>query len=342
MSVRKRLVLLAAAGTLAAPAAAAQAATFSVTFPTDPQSGPYMPGTVEADPGDGVTFAGSFENHPLEWVTGDFTAQETGTSRTYTFAKPGTYRFFCDFHEDMTGTVHVAGNQLATPDFTISGTPTTNAKVTFDASAIADPDGTVTKVEWDLDGNGSFETSGTARVVSKTYAKAGTYGVGVRYVDDGHETSAATRHDVVVADPAPAGGGGGGTGGADATGGGVTGGGSTTGGGPTTGAGTGDAVAPKPALRSTKVMIKGRVAALLVRLDEAGSGTATLKRGTTTLGKATIKKLAKGNATIKLTLTKAAAAKVRKGHPRSATLTLVVRDASGNARTLKKAVSLRR
>jgi plastocyanin len=355
-----RLIVLAAAGALAAPAAA-PAAGFTVTFPNTVDSGPYLPGAVEAQPGDTVTFNGAFARHPLEWVHEDFTGQDTGTSRTYAFAKPGTYAFFCDFHPDMTGTVHVAGNQLATPDFAVSAAAVaTGAKVTFDAGAIADPDGTVESVEWDLDGNGSFETTGTARVVSKTYAKAGTYGVGVRYVDDGHETSAATRHDVVVTDPA--GGGGGGSGGGSGTGGGTGGGGSggtggsggaggsggsggtggTGAGGTTTGTGPRDATAPRPALRSAKVVLKGRVASLRIRLDEAASATATLKRGSATLGKATIKRLAKGDATIKVTLDKASAAKVRKSHPLTATLTLVVRDAAGNARTLRKAVTLRR
>jgi plastocyanin len=342
-----RLVLLAAAGALAAPAAA-HAAGHTVTFPTTVDSGPYLPGAVEAQPGDTVTFDGSFARHPLEWVHEDFTGQDSGTSRTYTFAKPGTYAFFCDFHPDMTGTVHIAGNQLATPDFAVSpAAAAAGTTVTFDAGAIADPDGTVERVEWDLDGNGSFETTGTARVVSRTYAKAGTYGAGVRYVDDGHETSAVTRHDVVVTDPA-SGGGGGGTGGGAAggggggTGGGAAGGGGTPGGGgvtPTIGA---DALAPTPALRSSKMVVKGRVAALLVRLDEPARGTATLKRGSTTLGQATVRSLAKGKVTIRVTLTRTAAAKVRKGRPLTATLTLVVRDAAGNARTLKRAVTLRR
>ena len=36
--------------------------------------------------------------------------------------------------------------------------------MTFDASASADPDGTIAKYEWDLDGNGTYETdTGTTR-----------------------------------------------------------------------------------------------------------------------------------------------------------------------------------
>jgi plastocyanin len=344
-----RLALLAAAGALAAAPGAAQAAGFTVTFPNTVDSGPYLPGTVEAQPGDTVTFAGAFARHPLEWVHEDFTGQEDGTSRTYTFTKPGSYAFFCDVHPDMTGVVHVAGNQLGTPDFTASpAAATVGTKVTFDASAIADPDGTVARVEWDLDGNGSFETGGPSRTASRTYAKAGSYDVGVRYVDDGHETSAVTRHAVVVTAPSTGDPGGG----PGSTGGGSTGGGSGAGSGGTTGGGSGStgpapviigsSAAPKATLRSTRLAVRGRVASLLLRLDRAGSGTATLRRGATVLGRAQAVRVAEGAATIRITLSARAAAKVRRGRPFPATLTLVLRDADGHARTLRQAVTLRR
>ena len=44
-------------------------------------------------------------------------------------------------------------------------------QVNFDASASSDPDGTIAKYEWDLDGNGSYETNtGTTPTVSHAYA----------------------------------------------------------------------------------------------------------------------------------------------------------------------------
>jgi plastocyanin len=341
MSRARRLALLATVGALAAPAGAAHAAGFTVTFPTDPESGPYTPGVVEAQPGDTVTFDGAFANHPLEWVYQDFTEQETGTTRTYNFTKPGTYRYFCDFHADMTGTVHVAGNQLGTPDFTVApAAPAVGAKVTFDASA-ADPDGSVARYEWDLDGNGTFEVSGTARTVSKVYTKAGGVAVAVRYVDDAHETSAAVTHTVVVGatapDPGTGGGGGGGTTPAPGTPAAPGGGGGAT---PVPAAK--DTRAPLATLKSAKLKLKGRVVSFAVALDEASSATATLKRGTATLGKATIERLAKGTRTITLTLSKNNAARVPKHGTLKVTLTLVTRDAAGNARTLRRTVALRR
>ena len=51
-------------------------------------------------------------------------------------------------------------NKLPQASFTASPNPvTTNAQVNFDASASSDPDGTIVKYEWDLDGNGSYETN---------------------------------------------------------------------------------------------------------------------------------------------------------------------------------------
>jgi plastocyanin len=333
----RRLALIAAAGALAAPVAAADAADFAVSFPSDPESGPYTPATVEAQPGDTVTFSGSFANHPLEWVYADFTEQETGTTRIYTFPKAGTYRFFCDFHADMTGTVHVAGNQLGTADFGFSpAAPAIGTKVTFEAGAVADPDGSVARYEWDLDGNGTFDVVGPARTTTKTYTKAGAYAVAVRYVDDAHETSAATTHTVMVGTP-PIGGGGSTPAPGPGTG---TGTGTTTPGAPTTPGTTvpKDTRAPRATLTSTRVKVKGRRASIALRLDESASATATLKRGSKTLGQATVRALAKGTATIRVTLGR----RVVVRRTLTATLTLVTRDAAGNARTLKRTVLLRR
>jgi plastocyanin len=331
----RRVALLAVAGALAAPVAAAGAADFAVSFPGDPESGPYTPGTVEAQPGDTVTFSGGFANHPLEWVHADFTEQESGTTRTYTFPKAGTYRFFCDFHADMTGTVHVAGNQLGTADFGFSpAAPAAGARVTFQAGPVADPDGSVARYEWDLDGNGTFDVAGPSPTATKTYTKAGAYAVAVRYVDDAHETSAATTHTVVVG--APASGGGGSTpvpAPGQSTG-------TPTPGGPATpGAPLAkDARAPRATLTSTRVRVKGRRASIALRLDEAASATATLRRGARTLGRATVRALAKGTATIRVTLGR----RVVVRRSLTATLTLVTRDTAGNARTLKRTVLLRR
>ncbi len=65
----------------------------------------------------------------------------------------------------------------------------TGQEVDFDASDSTDSDGEVVKYEWDLDGNGSFETdTGTSPLASRTYTGPGSVPVKLRVTDDGDET----------------------------------------------------------------------------------------------------------------------------------------------------------
>jgi len=91
-------------------------------------------------------------------------------------------------------------NLPPTASFTLSsGTVSTGTPVTFDASGSKDPDGSIVRYEWDLDGNGSYETStGSTATVTKTYAAEGTYQVGLRVTDQGGATATATRTLVVA------------------------------------------------------------------------------------------------------------------------------------------------
>jgi hypothetical protein len=81
-------------------------------------------------------------------------------------------------------------------------------RASFDASASTDPDGTLERYEWDLDGNGSFESdSGASPRASAVYTRAGAYRVSLRVTDD-DEATATTARDirvamVVTARPAP-------------------------------------------------------------------------------------------------------------------------------------------
>src|SRR5436190_781430 len=62
-------------------------------------------------------------------------------------------------------------------------------EVSFDASSsdLSAQEAPVTAVEWDLDGDGSYETAKatTADIVKRTYATPGTYQVGLRVKADG-------------------------------------------------------------------------------------------------------------------------------------------------------------
>jgi PKD repeat protein len=80
--------------------------------------------------------------------------------------------------------------------------PKVGEAVTFDASASKDPDGTIAKYEWDLDGNGTYETStGTTAAVTHTYATAETVKVGLRVTDNGAGVG-STTHQLTVGEAA--------------------------------------------------------------------------------------------------------------------------------------------
>ena len=78
---------------------------------------------------------------------------------------------------------------------------TVGQQVAFDGMGSSDPCGTIVAWDWDLDGDGIFETSGATP--SHTYAIAGTVMVQLRVTDDSATTHIATQDLVVSAAPAP-------------------------------------------------------------------------------------------------------------------------------------------
>jgi hypothetical protein len=65
--------------------------------------------------------------------------------------------------------------------------------VTLDGSASADASHTITNYEWDADGDGVFDVStGSSPTTTTSYAKAGTYNVGLRVTDASGATGTAT------------------------------------------------------------------------------------------------------------------------------------------------------
>ncbi|MDQ3664630.1 MAG: beta-propeller fold lactonase family protein, partial [Actinomycetota bacterium] len=77
--------------------------------------------------------------------------------------------------------------------------------VSFDGSASSDADGSVIRYEWDLDGDGGYETdTGSTPTASRSYDAAGSVTVALRVTDDDANRGVATRTvTVFVPDSSP-------------------------------------------------------------------------------------------------------------------------------------------
>ena len=71
--------------------------------------------------------------------------------------------------------------------------------MTFTYTGSADPDGTLTSWKWDLDGDGTFETTTPTGAATTTYATPRTVTVRMYAVDDSGEASATAEQAVTIA-----------------------------------------------------------------------------------------------------------------------------------------------
>jgi PKD domain-containing protein len=69
-------------------------------------------------------------------------------------------------------------------------------------TAASDPDGTINRISYDLNGDGIFETDGSAEATT-SFANAGRYSVGVRVLDNDGEPSYASVDVRITGAPAP-------------------------------------------------------------------------------------------------------------------------------------------
>ncbi|WCB92621.1 hypothetical protein DSM104299_01318 [Baekduia alba] len=318
---------------MASTGASARAADQTITFPTGAAAGAYAPADVHVDPGDAVTFNGAFANHPLVWNGGEFATQNAGMTMSFTFGAPGLHRFHCQIHASMVGSVDVAGDQLGTPDFTFApAQPQTGQLVTFSATAFTDPDGSIARYEWDLDGDGTFEATG--QTATHRYDAPGSVTAALRYVDDRNETSSATTHALTIV--RGAGGGSGGTGGGAPIQPGAPGSPSSPAGG-TQGAGSGDAGTKAPRLRIAARALAfhhNKASVALAAVPAGATLTATLERAGATLATGRVATARAGTKTITLKLTRAGMRALKRAHGRvRATLTVVAHARKGDAAT---------
>ena len=135
----------------------------------------------------------------------------TGVQPSVSFPTAGTQRVGLRVTDNDGATgetyVDVTVDPTVAPSPAISATPNpvqTGAPVLFDAGASHDADGTITSYEWDLDGDGSFETqSGATPAAGRSYPNATVLSIGVR-VTDNDGRSAVARMALVVQAPAAA------------------------------------------------------------------------------------------------------------------------------------------
>ena len=124
------------------------------------------------------------------WDFGDETSG-SDTPLTHAYAAAGTYTVTLTVTDDagasdsvsleITVGVPQPGNQPPTAAFTFTpSAPVAGSLVSFDASASADPDGTIVQYAWTF-GDGSTGSGATA---SHTYGTTGTYTVTLTVIDD--------------------------------------------------------------------------------------------------------------------------------------------------------------
>ena len=136
----------------------------------------------------------------------------TGCSFSHQFNTAGTSTYK-DKVTAATAQVTIAarppGNQPPVASFTTSPNPAnTGQTVTFNASASSDPDGSIVRYEWDLDGDGSFEVSGTSPTTTRTYSAAGTFAVTLKVTDSNQPPSFGSASSAITVQGTSGGGGG--------------------------------------------------------------------------------------------------------------------------------------
>jgi subtilisin-like proprotein convertase family protein len=230
------------------------------------------------------------------------------------------------------------------------------APALLDASASTD-DGTITGYEWDLDGDGTFETpGGGSPLAAHVYASyPALVNVGVRVTDDDGRTDVARVPLHIL--PATGGGGGGGVGGGRGGGGigGSAGGDAQRQGGQTAGGGLGaslTAVAIQPLKRvSTKGLALRcqadraatcSVTATLQPADARRLGLSKSRKKAYVLGRASARLKKAGAATLTVRLVKKAARKLSRTRSVVVIVSGTAVDGAGGKVALKRAVRLRR
>ena len=266
----------------------------------------YSPTSLRVAAGDTVRWQAN-DTHPLvfEAGSGPFNSVQTRTLGT-----PGKIAFYCDVHGapggvGMSGTVTVNAPPAIAIE-RLTATPRAGAPVSFRAGA-SDPDGDPVTVDWDLDGDGTFERVNAGATASASYA-AGQHTVHARANDD-LAASATASHTFTV----------------PRAGGGAPG-------------GSNDTAAPSVEMRAPKSIrakkLRRRGVKLTLTASEDGRLVAQLRnRGGRRLGRTTAQVHA-GQATV-------IHVRARRAKAGRLTLRIVAIDLAGNRRALTRALKVR-
>ncbi|MCD6726022.1 MAG: PKD domain-containing protein [Solirubrobacteraceae bacterium] len=168
---------------------------------TDPPVASFIPPPSPLSLDDAVVDASASTGDPAgalvryEWdLDGDGTYElDVGTqaASTVRFATSGQRTVRLRVTDDV-GATSVASasvdvqNRPPTADVALVDQPAViGVAATLDASASQDADGTIASYDWDLDGDGTYETAGgAAATIAKTFADGAPHTVGVRVTDN--------------------------------------------------------------------------------------------------------------------------------------------------------------
>ncbi len=193
MNARAIIASLPVLAVMALPAVASAAPTLAMKVGPNPA---HRDETVNAAVGirgavGTVTIGWQVDGKTLETRLGD-----PVTEITTSFATLGAHTITVGVTDSTTGKTPVLATTTvvvanAPPKAAIAvdpGAPSTGDAIAL-SSASTDGDGDPLTCAWDLDGDGTFETPGCT--ASQSYAKAGSFTVGLR-VSDGHDTDTTT------------------------------------------------------------------------------------------------------------------------------------------------------
>jgi hypothetical protein len=152
----------------------------------------------KVSPGESVKFTASVadpdpnDSVALAWYVDGSLAPDNGLTLTRSFAKTGDHTVrvvatdLSQASSEATTTVTVAGTAPTATIVSRSLSPRTRTVTLFDASGSlpSSPSASITAYIWDLNGNGTFETSCPGPVVGVRTAEPGNHTVSVMVIDD--------------------------------------------------------------------------------------------------------------------------------------------------------------